>query len=72
MSNIKISQMPPAGSDLFSDSESFMSELTNDELDLISGGAFTSTIHNVNFTSTTHYPIRMEPTSTVRTTLKLD
>lgn len=39
MSSIKISDLSPAGSELFSDSESYMSELTDDNLETINGGA---------------------------------
>ena len=40
MSNISISDLNPTGSELFIDSESFMSELTNSELNLLGGGKF--------------------------------
>jgi Ca2+/Na+ antiporter len=43
MAYITISDLRPAGSDLFVDSESFMSELTDDELGL-QGGAFWATV----------------------------
>ncbi len=38
MASIKISELHPAGSDLFQDSESFLNELTEDELGLEGGG----------------------------------
>jgi len=38
MSNISISDLPSTGSDLFSDSESYMSELDDSELNIINGG----------------------------------
>ncbi len=38
MSTINIYDLPPTGSALFSDSETYMNELTNDELSLVSGG----------------------------------
>jgi hypothetical protein len=41
MASIKISDLRPAGSDLFSDSESYISELGDSELNIINGG-FTS------------------------------
>lgn len=44
MSTIKISDLHPAGSDLFSDSESYMSELGDNELDIINGGAITTPV----------------------------
>ncbi|MGK7943527.1 MAG: hypothetical protein AB4058_03575 [Microcystaceae cyanobacterium] len=38
MANIKVNEINPAGSELFSDSESFMTELDNAELTSINGG----------------------------------
>jgi hypothetical protein len=38
MASIKISDLKPAGSELFSDSESYMSELGDSELGIINGG----------------------------------
>jgi hypothetical protein len=38
MPTIKISDLSPTGSDLFSDSESYMNELSDGELDIINGG----------------------------------
>lgn len=38
MANIKISDLRPAGSDLFSDSESFLHELTTQEITDVLGG----------------------------------
>ena len=38
MSTIKISDLHPIGSELFSDSESFMTELVDSELAAINGG----------------------------------
>ncbi|ACK66684.1 conserved hypothetical protein [Rippkaea orientalis PCC 8801] len=40
MANIAISNLYPAGTDLFVDSESFMAELTDDQLNETHGGAF--------------------------------
>lgn len=40
MANITISDLHPTGSALFSDAESFMSDLVDSELNLISGGCF--------------------------------
>jgi hypothetical protein len=37
MANITISDLRPAGADLFSDSESYMHELTGDELTTLQG-----------------------------------
>lgn len=38
MSNISISDLSVTGSELFTDSESFLNELTNDKLNIINGG----------------------------------
>jgi|GEM_PF-3124480 len=43
MANIEINELKPAGAELFSDSEGFMTELSDSELHNINGGAFTST-----------------------------
>jgi hypothetical protein len=38
MATIKISDLHPTGADLFQDSENYLNELTDDELDLTQGG----------------------------------
>jgi len=38
MANITISELRPAGTELFLDSESFINELTDEELNLTKGG----------------------------------
>ncbi|NEO41860.1 MAG: hypothetical protein F6J90_38280 [Moorea sp. SIOASIH] len=38
MANIKVKDIKPTGADLFNDSESFMNELSNDELEQAMGG----------------------------------
>lgn len=38
MANIEINELKPAGAELFSDSEGFMTELSDSELDNINGG----------------------------------
>lgn len=38
MANIAISELRPAGTELFLDSEGFISELTDEELNLTKGG----------------------------------
>jgi hypothetical protein len=49
MATIKINELNPAGSDLFNDSESFMSDLTDEQVNSTRGGclagvlAFTAT-----------------------------
>ncbi|NEQ83929.1 MAG: hypothetical protein F6K26_28225 [Moorea sp. SIO2I5] len=42
MANIKVNDIKPAGSELFGDSESFMQELSNDELNNLHGGKICS------------------------------
>jgi hypothetical protein len=44
MANIKVSQLYPAGSELFLDSESFLNELTNAETEIIAGAGFADTL----------------------------
>ena len=38
MASIKINNLQPAGSDLFNDSESYLNELKDQELDVVNGG----------------------------------
>ncbi|MDJ0619351.1 MAG: hypothetical protein QNJ63_21845 [Calothrix sp. MO_192.B10] len=38
MANIKVNDIKPAGTDLFADDESFLKELSGDEIGIISGG----------------------------------
>ena len=38
MASIKINNLQPAGSDLFSGSENYLNELTNQELNIVNGG----------------------------------
>ena len=47
MASIKINNLQPAGSDLFNDSESYLSELKNQELDIVSGGSITLTLTSI-------------------------
>jgi bacteriocin-like protein len=44
MATINISDLRPTGSDLFSDSESYMSELGDNELASVNGGILTSPV----------------------------
>lgn len=44
MSSIKVNDLSPAGSELFQDDESFMNELTNDELGSVQGGLLSLTL----------------------------
>lgn len=39
MASIQISDLRPAGSELFMDSECFLSEMSSGELDVVSGGS---------------------------------
>jgi hypothetical protein len=43
MTNIVISNLFPAGSDLFLDNESYMTDVSDRDLELVNGGLFTST-----------------------------
>ncbi|MGD1699138.1 hypothetical protein [Dapis sp. BLCC M229] len=43
MANITISELRPTGAELFLDSESFINELTDEELSLTKGGIFVTT-----------------------------
>lgn len=38
MANIKINNLKPAGADLFADDETFLEELSSNEIDMIAGG----------------------------------
>lgn len=44
MATIKLTELRPAGSELFEDSETFLNELTNDELNTDVYGAFALSI----------------------------
>jgi hypothetical protein len=48
MSSIKLSELRPIGSELFQDSESFLSELGNQESLDIMGGLFDITVASAN------------------------
>ena len=39
MATIKIADLNPVGSEFFADSESYLNELTNDELNMTQGGS---------------------------------
>lgn len=47
--SIKINDLKPMGSELLSDSETFMNELSGDELNDIKGGAITFSISRRTF-----------------------
>jgi hypothetical protein len=49
MSNIKIHNISPSGSELFRDSESYLSELKDNEVDGIEGGIATITVPTSGF-----------------------
>lgn len=71
MASIKISNLQPAGSDFFNDSESFMSELTDSEIVNTQGGlniTITTTVGPITimtipicFPVTNPMPIIMQP-----------
>ncbi|AFZ00986.1 hypothetical protein [Calothrix sp. PCC 6303] len=46
MSNIKIAELVPVGSDLFTDSESFLNELTSDQIMDTNGGGYLASLVN--------------------------
>ena len=57
MASIKISDLQPAGSDFFNDSETFMSELTDSELVNTQGGRLESIVSIVPLTIPLTIPI---------------
>ena len=70
MSKIKIHDLKPTGADLFDDSESFLSELSNDELHQAVGGLiFTPPTITTTFPPPTTFPTRptFPPTTTFPT-----
>ena len=44
MAQLKLSELSPVGSDLFRDSETFLEELSDRELDFVSGGDDVATL----------------------------
>jgi hypothetical protein len=46
MANISIPNLNPSGSDLFSDTESYMNDFTDSDLDQVNGGIYTSPIYS--------------------------
>jgi hypothetical protein len=52
MASIEISQLHPAGSELFQDSESFLSELNEQELGAIGGGTDRQLVTSVVYINT--------------------
>ncbi|MDZ7960240.1 MAG: hypothetical protein RMY34_20545 [Aulosira sp. DedQUE10] len=47
MASIKISELRPAGSELFQDSESFLNELNEKEISTAVGGGYYNTVNSV-------------------------
>ena len=45
MASIKINNLQPAGTDLFNDSQNYLNELNNQELELVHGGCISRTIN---------------------------
>lgn len=56
MATIKISDLHPTGADLFQDSENYLNELTDDELDLTHGG-FTPAVSKFVVTAVSRYVV---------------
>lgn len=48
MTQLKLSELSPAGSELFQDSESFLEELSDRELDFVTGGDDLNTVVTQN------------------------
>ncbi|AFZ35760.1 hypothetical protein Sta7437_2212 [Stanieria cyanosphaera PCC 7437] len=44
MANIKLSELNPVGSELFQDSENFLNELNDQEMDAVMGAATVNTV----------------------------
>lgn len=44
MANIEVNDIQPAGAEFFADSESFLNELSNDEMNIQGGGVSTVSI----------------------------
>ncbi|MGB7444062.1 MAG: hypothetical protein WA919_23600 [Coleofasciculaceae cyanobacterium] len=66
MSKIKIHDLRPTGADLFDDSESFLNELSNDELNQAVGGLVLSPVPTRPFPTVTRpFPTVTRPFSTV-------
>lgn len=59
MASIKISNLYPAGSELFKDSENFMTELVDNELGSINGGI--GIVYNSPWCRPTIYSPRCKP-----------
>lgn len=49
MANIKVSDINPAGTELFADSESFMNDVSNDEIQHILGGRPDQKLSNASY-----------------------
>jgi hypothetical protein len=64
MANIKISELQPAGSELFQDSESFLQELNDREMDVF-GGNFSGFESVVSANSGTVYSVNTIKTVSV-------
>lgn len=66
MPTIKISELYPIGSELFRDSESFLSELDDGELGAIAGGVKSASITIYRYPSYPISPLCPFPTTTPR------
>jgi hypothetical protein len=56
MSDIKISELFPTGSDLFQDTESFLHELSNQETVMVTGGDLVLVINTLDISTTISQP----------------
>jgi hypothetical protein len=66
MTEIKFNNLQPSGSQLFADPESFLADLSQDEIDVVNGGYHRPTIAQITTTAqsgTVYYP----PTTTYQT-----
>ncbi len=58
MANIAISNLSPSGSDLFDDSESYLQELSEQDLSVQGGVMITPTITTITLTTTITFTLR--------------
>ncbi|MGH2416139.1 MAG: hypothetical protein ACRDEA_21100 [Microcystaceae cyanobacterium] len=60
MASINISELRPAGSELFQDSESFLNELGDREMAMVSGGLLFTKVVNKKQTIVDNYSIQIQ------------
>ncbi|WP_293075286.1 hypothetical protein [Moorena sp. SIO3H5] len=56
MADIKVNDLKPAGAELFADDESFINELTNDELNIIGGQELAAAVLSSTLSIACNYP----------------